>query len=44
MGDHSLEPVDETMSGNKYHCKNKKYILFVLFNYVLDGCSQRDVQ
>ena len=39
MGDHSLEPVDETMSGNKYHCKNKKYILFVLFSYVLDGCT-----
>ena len=44
MGDHSLEPVDETMSGNKYHCKNKIYILFVLFSCVLDGCSQRDVQ
>ena len=27
MGDHSPEPVDETMSGNKFHCK--KYILFV---------------
>ena len=23
MGDHSPEPVDETMSGNKFHCKNK---------------------
>ena len=34
MGDHSLEPVDETMSGNKFHCKNKKYILFELFSYV----------
>ena len=22
-GDHSPEPVDETMSGNKFHCKNK---------------------
>ena len=32
MGDHSPEPVDETMSGNKFHCK--KYILFVLFSYV----------
>ena len=23
MGDHSPEPVDETLSGNKFHCKNK---------------------
>ena len=23
MGDHSPEPVDETMSGNKFHYKNK---------------------
>ena len=22
-GDHSPEPVNETMSGNKFHCKNK---------------------
>ena len=22
-GDHNPEPVDETMSGNKFHCKNK---------------------
>ena len=35
MGDHSLEPVDETMSGNTFLCKNsEKYILFVLFSYV----------
>ena len=24
MGDHSPEPVDETMSGNKFHCKDKR--------------------
>ena len=34
MGDHSPEPVDETMSGNKFHCKNKKEIHFVCFVYL----------
>ena len=33
-GSYSPEPVDDTMPGNKFHCKNKKYILFVLFSYV----------
>ena len=28
MGDHSPEPVDETMSGNTFHCKNKYVCLF----------------
>ena len=36
MGDHSPEPVNETMSGNSFIVRtSKKYILFVLFSYVL---------
>ena len=29
MGDHSPETVDETMSGNQFHCKNKQEVHFV---------------
>ena len=29
MGNRSPEPVDETMSGNQFHYKNKYEILFV---------------
>ena len=38
MGDHSPEPVEETMLGNKFHCKNKyirnTFCLFCLVMYL----------
>ena len=35
MGDHSLEPVDETCQVINFIVRtSKKYILFILFSYV----------
>ena len=45
MGDHSPEPVDETMAGNKFHCKNK-YIIIILLHvlllyfYIINDCNR----
>ena len=44
MGDHSSEPVDETMSGNIFHCKNKRpcqvinFIVRTSKKYILFVC------